>query len=70
MVYCNINGVVTETMFHCKYFAILFRSCSHRLIWLSSLSILSVPNKGYTEKESCALNVISIFLFYYLFDLC
>ena len=33
------------------------------IIWLFDLSILSVPDKGYTRKVPCALNWISTFLF-------
>ena len=32
-------------------------------IWLSNLSILSVPDEGYFKSASCALNLISTFLF-------
>jgi hypothetical protein len=34
-----------------------------RLItWLSNLSILSVPDEGYSRNACCALNLISTFL--------
>jgi hypothetical protein len=29
------------------------------IIWLSTLSMLSVPDEGYSRKESCSLNLIS-----------
>jgi len=32
------------------------------IIWLSNLSILSVPDEGYSRKMFCALNLISTFL--------
>ena len=32
------------------------------IIWLSSLSILSIPDQGFTRNTSCALNLISVFL--------
>jgi hypothetical protein len=31
------------------------------IIWLSNLSILSVPAEGYSSNALCALNLISIF---------
>jgi hypothetical protein len=31
------------------------------LIWLSNLSILRVPDEGYSRNESWALNLISTF---------
>ena len=37
--------------------------CCQKLIWLSNLSILSVPDEGYSRNASCALNQISTFLF-------
>ena len=33
------------------------------IIWLSNLLILSVPDEGYSRNASCALNLISTFLF-------
>jgi len=30
--------------------------------WVSNLSILSVPDEGYSRNASCALNLISTFL--------
>ena len=33
------------------------------IIWFSNLSGLSVPNVGYSRNASCALNLISMFLF-------
>jgi len=33
------------------------------IIWLSNLSILSVPYEGYSRNASCALNKIYTFLF-------
>jgi hypothetical protein len=32
------------------------------IIWLSNLSILSVPDKGYSRNVSCTLNLTSTFL--------
>ena len=32
-------------------------------IWLSNISMLSVPDEGYSRNASCALNLISTFLF-------
>ena len=41
--------------------------CSNTLyILLSNLSTLSVPDEGYSRKASCALNLISTFLLWYL----
>ena len=39
-------------------------SCSQNILftWLSNLSILSVPDEGYSRNASCALNLISTFL--------
>ena len=33
------------------------------IIWLSNLSILSVPDEGYSRNALCALHLISTFLF-------
>jgi hypothetical protein len=33
------------------------------IIWLSNLSILSVPDEGYSRSVLCELNLISVFLF-------
>jgi hypothetical protein len=33
------------------------------IIWLSNISILSVPDKDYSRNASCAQNLISTFLF-------
>jgi hypothetical protein len=33
------------------------------IIWLSNLSMLSVHDEGYSRNASCALNLISTFLF-------
>jgi hypothetical protein len=47
--------------------AILFRpfgllACkTYKIIWLSYLSILSVPDEGYSRNALCALNLISTF---------
>jgi len=35
------------------------------IIWFSNLSILRVPNEGYSGNASCALNLISTFLLLY-----
>jgi hypothetical protein len=32
------------------------------IIWLSGLSILSVPDEGYSRNALCALNLIATFL--------
>ena len=37
-----------------------------QLIWLSNLSPLVVPDDGYSRNVSCALKLISTFLFQYL----
>ena len=34
------------------------------IIWLSNLSILSVPDEGYSRNALCALNLKSMFLLY------
>ena len=34
-----------------------------KIIWLYILSILCVPDEGYSRKMSCALNLISTFVF-------
>jgi len=34
-----------------------------KIIWLSNLSILSVPDEGYSRNVLCALNFMSMFLF-------
>jgi len=36
-----------------------------KIIWLSKLSIVSVPDEGYTRNTLCALNLISTFLLEY-----
>ena len=33
-----------------------------KIIWLSNISILSVPDEGYSRNESCALSLIFTFL--------
>ena len=33
-----------------------------KIIWLSNLSILSLPDEGYSRNASCAPNLISTFL--------
>jgi hypothetical protein len=35
----------------------------HKIIWFSNLSTLSVPDEGCSKNTSCALNLISTFLF-------
>ena len=40
------------------------------IILLSNLSMLRVPNEGYSRNTLCALNVISTFLFNFLSFLC
>jgi hypothetical protein len=37
--------------------------CCQNLIWLSNLSILSVPDEGYSRNTSFIINLISTFLF-------
>ena len=41
-------------------------SCSKdfKIIWLSNILALSVPHEGYSRSSSCALNLISTFLFF------
>jgi len=39
-----------------------------QIIWLSNLSNLSVPDEGYSRNKSCALNLISAFLFLVTFS--
>jgi hypothetical protein len=51
--------------------AILLRPlvcCSQPLahFWLSNISILSVPDEGYSRHASCALNLISTHAFVFL----
>ena len=36
---------------------------SNFIIWLFNLSILRVPDEGYSKNVSCALNLISTLLF-------
>ena len=36
-------------------------------IWPSNFSILSVHDEGYSRNASCAINLISTFLFYFIF---
>ena len=37
-----------------------------KIIWLSNLLIMSVPDKGYSREVSCILNVISTFFTKYI----
>ena len=50
-----------------RLLAILFRPfgviAPTTCIWLSNISMLSVPDEGYSRNASCALNLISTFLF-------
>jgi hypothetical protein len=40
----------------------------HSLSWFSeTFRLLSVPDEGYSRNPSCALNLISTFLFFYIF---
>ena len=50
--------------------AILFRPLGCIVLkTLTYLSILSVPDDGYSRNVSCALNLISTFLFTYLYKI-
>jgi hypothetical protein len=55
------KGVISRSL------AILFRPfgvmAPTTCIWLSNISMLSVPDEGYSRNASCALNLISTFLF-------
>jgi hypothetical protein len=59
-VYNNILYDVTPANL-----SITFISCmmSHQLTCRSPLSIMSVPDEGYSRNASCSLNLISKFLF-------
>ena len=35
-----------------------------KIIWLSNLSTFNIPDEGYSRIASCAINLISTFLFY------
>ena len=39
------------------------------IIWLSNLSILSIPDEGYFRNVSCALNLISMLFFFFVYCL-
>jgi len=48
---------------HC-WFKSLFKLLIHKIpLWLSNLSILSVPDEGYSRNALCALNLISTFYY-------
>jgi len=42
---------------------ISFNKQDFRIIWLSNILALSVPDEGYSGNVSCALNLLSAFLF-------
>ena len=42
----------------------LYSSKDFKIIWLSNILALSVPHEGYSRSASCALNLISTFLFF------
>jgi hypothetical protein len=39
-----------------------------KIIWLSNMLVLSVPDEGYSGNASCELNLISTFLLLGYFD--
>jgi hypothetical protein len=65
-IYHSFDGTI---YFHSRRFTNLFMPFGLlapiylKLIWLSKLLILSVPDKVYSRNASCALNYISTFLF-------
>ena len=40
-----------------------------KMIWFSNILVLSVPDEDYSRNASCALNLISTFLFHRKFDM-
>jgi len=46
----------------CRLVFIFNNKFNDRFNWLSNLSILSVPDEGYSRNVSCALNLMSTFL--------
>ena len=56
-LYCSrtLGCIVSE------HLVVLFPN-TFKIFWISNLSILSVHDKGYSRKASCALNLIFTFL--------
>jgi hypothetical protein len=59
--------VFFQFMYFVRYFCHRFL-CFVFVSWLSNLSILSVPDEGYSRNALCALNLMSTFYYYHWVD--
>jgi len=58
MVYTYVT-VILYSPFGC----IASKDFLNKIIWLSNILVLSVPDESYSRNASCALNLISTFFF-------
>ena len=56
--------VFFQFLYVVRYFCLRFL-CFVFVSWLSNLSILSVPDEGYSRNALCTLNLISTFYYYH-----
>jgi hypothetical protein len=60
----TFHNLFVTCLLYLNFGVILFIAPKHFfIIWFSNISILSVPDEGYSRKASYALNLISTFLF-------
>jgi hypothetical protein len=61
-LFINYTGSVLLSYFCLRFLCFVFVS------WLSNLSILSVPDEGYSRNALCTLNVMSTLYYYHWVD--
>jgi hypothetical protein len=60
--------VFFQFLYVVRYFCLRFL-CFVFVSWLSNLSILSVPDEGYSRNALCTLNLMSTFYYYHWVDI-
>jgi hypothetical protein len=60
--------VFFQFLYVVRYFCLRFL-CFVFVSWLSNLSMLSVPDEGYSRNALCTLNLISTFFYYHWVDI-